>query len=108
MKLPLLIYKPPYFFFEGAFFIVFLTVFWVVFLAPQPFVPQAIMLHLLYRPYLFFYYIPFNPVFVKIFYLIPRLEMISLNFPVAVRVADTPAARFSPANPEGGYPALFI
>ena len=108
MKPLLLIYKPPYFFFEGAFFVVFLTVFLVVFLAPQPFVPQAIMLHPLYRPYLFFYYIPFNPVFVKIFYLIPRLEMISLNLPVEVRVAMTPEVRFPPVNPEGGYPALFI
>jgi hypothetical protein len=108
MKPLLLIYKPPYFFFEGAFFVVFLTVFLVVFLTPQPFVPQAIMLHLLYLPYLFFYYIPFNPVFVKVFYLIPRFEMTSLNFPVAVRAAVTPAARFPPANPEGGYPALFI
>ena len=102
MKPLLLIYESPYFFFGGAFFVVFLAAFLVVFLAPHPFIPQAMMLHLLYLPYLFFYYIPFNPVFVKVFYLIPRLEMISLNFPVAARVAVTPVTRFSPANPEGG------
>jgi hypothetical protein len=102
MKLPLLIYKSPYFFFAGAFFVVFFAGFLVVFLVPHPFIPQAMMLHLLYLRYPFFYYIPFNPVFVKVFYLIPRFEMTSLNFPVAERVAVTPDMRASPLNPEGG------
>jgi len=102
MRPLLLIYESPYFFFEGAFFVVFLAAFFVVFLAPHPFIPQAMMLHLLCLPYLFFYYIPFNPAFVKIFYLIPRFEMTSLNFPVDERVAVTPDMRGSPVNPEGG------
>ena len=102
MNLLLLIFESSYFFFGGAFFVVFLAVFLAVFLVPHPFIPQAIVLHLLYRPGLCSYYIPFYPVFVKVSYLIPRFEMMSLNFSVAVRVAVTPVARYSPANPEGG------